>query len=70
MLFRFKKDCYVPLYDLLDDKYVDNCFIFKKDYCYNGNFEGNYLVIENKDNSARVIINKLHIDDFIDWKGL
>lgn len=69
MLFRFKKDCYVPLYDL-DDKYVDNCFIFKKDYCYNGNFEGDYLVIESKDKNVIIKINKLYIDDFIDWKGL
>ena len=69
MLFRFKKD-YVVSLDNLDDKYVDNCFIFRKDYCYYGYFDHDNLIVESIEKDVKAKLNKYQIKEYIDWKGL
>ena len=70
MLVKFKKDYLVENIGL-DDKYVDNSFVFKKDNCYYGYFKDNIgfsnLVIESKDGTVQVELDNNQINEYIDW---
>jgi hypothetical protein len=64
MFVKFKKDFVVPIN--VDDKYMDNTFIFKRNYVYRGYIKDNHLIVETNDKNLRVELDELCIKDYIE----
>ena len=65
MFVKFKKDFVVPINNV-DDKYIDNTFIFKRNYVYRGYIKGEHLIVETNDKNLRVELDELCIKDYIE----
>jgi hypothetical protein len=65
MFVKFKKDFVVPINNV-DDKYIDNTFIFKRNYVYRGYIKDNHLIVETNDTNLRVELDELCIKDYIE----
>jgi hypothetical protein len=65
MFVKFKKDFVVPINNV-DDKYIDNTFIFKRNYVYRGYIKDNHLIVETNDKNLRVELDELCIKDYIE----
>lgn len=64
MLVKFKKD-YIVTIDGLDDRYVDNTFVFKKDKYYCGHIFYNNLIIEDSYGDTKIKLNQQQIKEYI-----
>ena len=65
MFVKFKKDFIVPINNV-DDKYIDNTFIFKRNYVYRGYIKDGHLIVETNDKNLRIELDELCIKDYIE----
>lgn len=65
MFVKFKKDFIVPINNV-DDKYIDNTFIFRKNYVYRGYIKDKNLIVETHDKNLRIELDESYIENYIE----